>query len=124
LYSKISLQVLLSFPTSESVLSISESRLIDKIASLCQSRSNKWAKERAQKLKDAASRNPFQNNLFESHIFKLEMLMKIILQYKEHLSKLEAEIDALAREMEIIYDCSIYSRYRRKNRSNDYLRDR
>jgi transposase len=28
------------------------------------------------------------------------MLIKIILQYKEHLSKLEAEIDALAKEME------------------------
>ena len=28
------------------------------------------------------------------------MLIKIILQYKEHLSKLEAEIDALAKEIE------------------------
>jgi transposase len=100
LYSKVSLQVLLSFPTSKSVLSISESRLIDKIASLCQSRSDKWAKERAEKLRAAASRNPFQNNLYESHIFNLEMLIKIILQYKEHLSKLEAEIDALARDIE------------------------
>jgi transposase len=91
LYSKVSLQTLLSFPTSESVLSISESLLADKIASLCKSRSDKWAKERAQTLKDAASRNPFQNNLFQSHIFNLEMLIKIVLQYQEHLSKLEAE---------------------------------
>jgi transposase len=100
LYSKVSLQTLLKFPTSESVLSTSESILVDEIALLCKSRSDKWAKERAQKLRDAASRNPFQNNLFQSHIFNLEMLIKIILQYKEHLSKLETEIDALAKEIE------------------------
>jgi transposase len=100
LYSKVSLKILLQFPTSKSVLSISESKLVDEIASLCKSRSDKWAEERAQKLKDAASRNPFQNNLFQSHIFNLEILITLILQYQEHLSKLDAEIDALAKEIE------------------------
>ncbi|SFM49980.1 Transposase [Paenibacillus sp. 1_12] len=100
LYSKVSLQTLLQFPTSKSVLSISECTLVDEIASLCKSRSDKWAKERAQKLRDAASRNPFQNNLFQSHIFNLEILITLILQYQEHLSKLDAEIDALAQEIE------------------------
>jgi transposase len=100
LYSKVSLQTLLLFPTSESVLSTNESLLADEIASLCKSRSDKWAKEKAQMLKEAASRNPFQNNLFQSHIFNLQMLIKIVLQYQEHLSKFEDEIDALAKEIE------------------------
>jgi transposase len=55
LYSKVSLQTLLKFPTSESILSTSESILVDEIASLCKSRSDKLAKERAKKLKDAFS---------------------------------------------------------------------
>ena len=45
-------------------------------------------------------RNPFQSNMFESHIFNLKMLINIVLQYEEHLSKLAAEIDALAKEIE------------------------
>ena len=88
LYSKVSLLTLLAFPTSEAVLSVSEKELTEKIASLCKSRSDQWAKERAQKLREAALRNPFQNNLYQSHIFNLEMLVKIVLQYQEHLSKI------------------------------------
>ncbi|WP_373894640.1 IS110 family transposase [Virgibacillus natechei] len=100
LHSKVSLQVLIAFPTSESVLTVTESVLADKIASLCKSRSDKWAEEKAQKLRDAAIRNPFQNNLYQSHIFNLEMMINIVLQYQEHLSKLAAEIDSLAKEIE------------------------
>ncbi|MGP4109286.1 IS110 family transposase [Virgibacillus sp. L01] len=100
LYSKVSLQVLLVFPTSESVLSVTESVLTDKIASLCKSRSEKWAEEKAQKLREAAIRNPFQNNLYQSHIFNLGIMINIVLQYQEHLSKLAAEIDDLAKEIE------------------------
>jgi transposase len=44
--------------------------------------------------------NPFQNNLYESLIFNLKMLINIVLQYEEHLSKLAVEIDALAKEIE------------------------
>lgn len=100
LYSKISLQILSIFPTSEEVLSVSESDLTDKIAELCTTRSEKWAKEKAQKLREAALRNPFQNNLYQSHIFNLRMFIDIVLQFQEHLSKLAAEIDALAKEIE------------------------
>jgi transposase len=35
-----------------------------------------------------------------AHILSLGMFIRIILQYKEHLSKLESEIDALAKEVE------------------------
>ncbi|MEH7097960.1 IS110 family transposase [Neobacillus vireti] len=100
LYSKVSLLTLLAFPTSEAVLSVSERELTDKIASLCMSRSELWAKEKAQKLRDAALRNPFQHNRYKSHIFNLEILVKIVLQYQEHLSQIANEIDALAKEIE------------------------
>ena len=79
---------------------MSEKELTDKIASLCTSRSESWAKEKAQKLREAALRNPFQNNLYDSHIFNLEILVKIVLQYQEHLSNIADEIDALASEIE------------------------
>lgn len=52
LYSKVSLQTLSAFPTSEDVLSVNESVLTDKIAELCTNRSEKWAKEKAQKLRE------------------------------------------------------------------------
>ncbi|MEI2358750.1 IS110 family transposase [Mesobacillus zeae] len=100
LYSKVSLLTLRSFPTSEAVLNVDESVLVEKIASLCKSRSEKWAKEKAQKLREAALRNPFQRNLYESHIFNLEILTNIVLQYQEHLSKISTEIDVLAKEIE------------------------
>ncbi|WP_181213513.1 transposase, partial [Mesobacillus zeae] len=100
LYSKVSLLTLRSFPTSEAVLNVDESVLVEKIASLCKSRSEEWAKEKAQKLREAALHNPFQRNLYESHIFNLEILTNIVLQYQEHLSKISTEIDVLAKEIE------------------------
>lgn len=100
LYSKVSLLTLQAFPTSEAVLQVDESELVEKIASLCKSRSERWAIEKAQKLREAALRNPFQKNLYESHIFNLEMLTNIVLQYQEHLSNIATEIDALAKEIE------------------------
>jgi transposase len=51
-------------------------------------------------LKAAAARNPFEKTVYQSHILNLGMYINILLQYKEHLSKLEAEIDALAKEIE------------------------
>lgn len=100
LYSKVSLLTLLEFPTSKAVLSVSEKELTDKIASLCKNRSVSWAEEKTQMLIEAALRNPFQNNLYESHIFNLEILIKIVLQYQEHLSRIADEINALAKEIE------------------------
>lgn len=91
---------LLAFPTSQAVLSASERELSEKISELCKSRSELWAQERAKKLKEAALRNPFQNNLYQSNIFNLEMLVRLVLQYQEHLSKIATEIDALAKEVE------------------------
>lgn len=100
LYSKVSLLTLLSFPTSKAVLSASEQQLAKKISSLCKNRSDRWALEQAQKLRKAAIRNPFQNSIYDSQIIQLEILANTVLQYQEHLSRLEAEIDALAKDIE------------------------
>ena len=48
----------------------------------------------------AAARNPFQKTLYHSLILSLNMYIKMLLEYKKHLSKLEEEIDALAKDIE------------------------
>ncbi|PEJ47152.1 IS110 family transposase, partial [Bacillus sp. AFS002410] len=95
LYSNVSLLTLLEFPSSEAVLQAGEDQLAKRIASLCTSRSKQWANERAKLLMTAAEKNPFQVNLYRSLIISLEMHIKMVLQYKEHLSNLKAEIDVL-----------------------------
>ncbi|MGM0780073.1 MAG: IS110 family transposase [Bacillota bacterium] len=100
LYSVVSLLTLSEFPSSEDILGASEETIAGKIAELCKSRSHRWAKEKATQLKAAANRNPFEKTVYQSHILSLDMYINIILQYKEHLSKLESEIDALAKSVE------------------------
>ena len=100
MYSKVSLNTLLEFNTSESVLQAGECNLADKIAELCLTRSGRWAQERAKKLIEAAQRNPFKSTLYQSHLISLEMYIQMLLQYQEHLAKLDAQIDALAGEIE------------------------
>jgi transposase len=84
----------------QDILRESEETITDKIFELCKSRAIRWAKEKAIQLKAAAARNPFEKIVYQSHILSLGMYINIILQYKEHLSKLESEIDALAKEVE------------------------
>ncbi|OLO37133.1 IS110 family transposase [Alkalihalophilus pseudofirmus] len=100
LYSVVSLLTLLEFPSSEDILNVNEETLTEKINELCKSRSIRWANEKANELIAAAKRNPFEKTVYQSHILSLGMFINIILQYKEHLSKLESEIDALAKEVE------------------------
>jgi transposase len=100
LYSVVSLLTLVEFPSSEDILATNEETLANKVSELCKSRSIRWAREKATQLKAAAARNPFQKTVYQSHILSLGMYINIILQYKEHLSKLESEIDALAKEIE------------------------
>ena len=96
----VSLLILKEFPSSEDILKANDETISSKIKELCKSRSIRWANEKALKLKDAAARNPFEKTVYQSHILSLGMYINIILQYKEHLSKLESEIDALAKEIE------------------------
>jgi transposase len=100
LYSVVSLLTLLEFQTSEAVLSAGEAKLTERIAVLCACRSKKWAREKAQNLIAAATRNPFRKVLFQSHLISLELYINMLLHHKEHLSKLGKQIDALANEVE------------------------
>ncbi|WP_079506939.1 IS110 family transposase [Mesobacillus jeotgali] len=100
LYSVVSLLTLKEFPSSEDIVKASDEVLSNRIKELCKSRSIRWANEKALQLKEAAARNPFEKTVYQSHILSLGMYINIILQYKEHLSTLESEIDALAKEVE------------------------
>lgn len=50
---------------------------------------------RVKRLLHAAKQNPFQHNMYFSHLVNLRVLISLILQYQEHLSQLEENIDAL-----------------------------
>ena len=100
LYSDVSLLTLQAFPTSEEVLKASEETIANKIKELCKSRSQQWANSQAEKLMAAAAQNPFQKTLYHSLILSLDMYINMLLEYKKHLSKLEDEIDALAKSIE------------------------
>ncbi len=100
LYSVVSLLTLKKFPSSEDILNASDETLTEKKHEYCKSRSRSWASDKAAQIKAAAIRNPFERAVYQSHILSLGMFITIILQYKEHLSKLESEIDTFAQEIE------------------------
>ncbi len=100
LYSIVSLLTLRTFPSSEDILNADDETLTSTIHEFCKSRSRVWASEKTEQLRAAAMRNPFEKTVYQSHILSLGMFINILLQYKEHLSTLESEIDALAKEVE------------------------
>ena len=104
LHSYVSLLTLQTFPTSQKILDTGEETIAKKIKELCKSRSQKWADSQAEKLMAAAAQNPFQKNLYHSLTLSLDMYINMLLEYKKHLSKLEDEIDALAKGIE---ECKI-----------------
>ena len=104
LHSYVSLLTLQTFPTSQKILDTGEEKVAKKIKELCKSRSQKWADSQAEKLMAAAAQNPFQKNLYHSLTLSLDMYINMLLEYKKHLSKLEDEIDALAKGIE---ECKI-----------------
>ena len=55
--------------------------------------------ERAQILVAAARRNPFKETAFPSHLISLQLLIKLLLQYQDHLADLNKSIEALAEEL-------------------------
>ncbi|WP_347940543.1 IS110 family transposase [Peribacillus simplex] len=100
LYSKVSLLMLKEYPTSEAVLKAGESKLAERVRVFCPSRSGQWAWGKAKKIMDSASRNPFQKNVYESHVVNLRMYIELLFHYQGHLSDLEGRIVALANELE------------------------
>jgi len=99
-YSRVSLKTLLLYPCPEKVLKEDERHLAELIKELCPTRSYEWAIKKSGELKGAASRDPFQKNLYESNLISMRMYIQILLEYQEHLSKLKEEIDTLAKQME------------------------
>ncbi|CAH0195164.1 hypothetical protein SRABI133_01784 [Peribacillus simplex] len=55
---------------------------------------------KSKKIMDSASRNPFQKNVYESHVINLRMYMELLFHYQGHLSDLEECIVVLANEIE------------------------
>jgi transposase len=99
LYSKVSLTMLKEYPTSEGVLKAGESKLAESVMEFCPSRSAQWSREKAKKLIDSASRNPFQKVVYQSHLITLRMYIDLLFHYQEHLSDLEDHIVTLANDM-------------------------
>lgn len=100
LYSRVSLLLLKEFETPSAFQTAGESQITHKIACLCPSRSDRWASDKARLIIEAAANNPFQKVSYSSHLISLVLYIDILLQYQEHLSRLQSQIDALAEEVE------------------------
>ncbi|NQX60601.1 IS110 family transposase [Paenibacillus qinlingensis] len=100
LYSKVSLRFLALHPTSKEVLEMSDNEIATAIGRLTgRGKSASWCLERAQSLAAAAKRNPFKETAFPSHLISLQLLIKLLLQYQEHLATFIKSVDALAEEL-------------------------
>jgi transposase len=100
LYSRVSLQLLKQFTTPEAFQAAGESSIAYVITCLCPSRSERWATDKANRIVAAATNNPFQKVNYTSHLISLALYIDLLLQYQEHLSHLQSQIDALAKEVE------------------------
>ena len=78
LFSKVSLMILKEYPTSEKVLETDEETLAERIKGYCPTRSIQWAKEKARKLIQSASQNPFQQVMYQSHLINLSIILVCI----------------------------------------------
>lgn len=95
-----SLHVLQSFPTPQAVEQAGLEQVLRSIQSVtARGRAQSWAVDKAKKIMAAAQSNPFSDVVYESHLISLQMLITLLLQYQEHLSALEQQIDALAEEV-------------------------
>lgn len=99
LYSTVSLGTLETYSTPEAAKKAG----VDKVAAciemkILHARSPKWVRDKALRIMAAAEKSPFQKGLHESYVLSLRMLITLLLQYQEHLSTLEKQIDALAEE--------------------------
>ncbi|MEK5358196.1 IS110 family transposase [Paenibacillus sp. FSL L8-0709] len=100
LYSKVSLRFLALHPTSKEVLGMTVEEITTTIQRLTgHGRSVSWCLERAQILAAAARRNPFKETAFPSHLISMQLLIKLLLQYQDHLSDLDKSIETLAEEL-------------------------
>ncbi|WP_240548542.1 hypothetical protein [Paenibacillus lignilyticus] len=78
-----------------------KTELIEAINELTpRARSVRWAEECSERLIAAAERNPSKSSTMSSHFVSRGILVQSLLQYQEHLSQLEKQIDALAEDIE------------------------
>jgi transposase len=97
LFAEVALRVLQKYPTPEAVRQAGVEQLVELIrAGTVRSRSEAWAIGKAKKIMAAAQYSLLA--VYESHVISLQMLITLLLQYQEHLSNLERQIDALAEE--------------------------
>ncbi|WP_205517015.1 hypothetical protein [Paenibacillus sp. SYP-B3998] len=83
LYSKVSLRFLALYPTSQSVLAMSQETVTAKILRLVgHVITNRWSLEKTQILIAAAKRNPFKKTAFPSHLISLELLINLLLYFQ------------------------------------------
>ena len=100
LYGKLSLKTLLSYPTALDVHRVSEESLAEEMGQFGARRSYDWFLNKAQQLKEAARRNPYQAQISHGQLVSLNMYIHMLFQYQTHLAELLKEINALSKSFE------------------------
>jgi len=100
LYGKLSLNTLLNYPTALDVHKVTDAKLAEEMRQFGARRSHEWFLDKAQQLKLAAKRNPFQSQISQGQLISLRMYIQMLFQYQEHLSKLLKEINTLSKSFE------------------------
>jgi transposase len=100
LFSKAALEVLKKYPTPASVLEAGVDQIAQHIAlHVHRSKSKKWALDKAHQIVTTAENCPSTHMVLESHLFSLNMLIKLISEIQTLLHSLEAEIDTVGRKL-------------------------
>src|SRR5690625_2203890 len=63
-------------------------------------RSYDWFLNKAQQLKEAAKRNPYQSQISHGQLISLNMYIHMLFQYQTHLAELLKEINTLSKSFE------------------------
>jgi transposase len=100
LFSRTALELLRAYPTPQAVIQSEEEEIVKQILLLnVRSKSLAWAHEKAKKIVTAAQNSP-RMTVYEGHLFALREMIEMLFRYQEHLTRLENEIDALARNID------------------------
>lgn len=100
LYGKLSLNTLLNYPTALDIQKVADEKLADEMRRFGARRSHEWFLGKAQQLKEAAQRNPYQSQISHGQLVSLRMYIQLLFQYQEHLTELLKEISVLAKSFE------------------------
>jgi len=100
LYGKLSLNTLLNYPTALDIQEVADEKLAEEMRQFGARRSHIWFLDKAQQLKEAARRNPYQSQISHGQLISLRMYIHMLFQYQEHLTELLKEISILAKSFE------------------------